>query len=76
MSTDVLTLEEKQKLLRELKEVQWTGAYRVRFADRDVTYRSHEELRAAIGSLEAEIRSSSPARRLPAFVLASYSSGN
>jgi hypothetical protein len=56
---DELTLEEKKLWLRELKEARYTGARRVQFRDRDVTYKSDAEMRDAIRDLEAEISASS-----------------
>ena len=49
------TTEEKAAFLKTLKEVRWTGAERVRFRERDVTYRSEADLLAAIKDLEAEL---------------------
>lgn len=50
-----LTLEEKQELLRELREARYSGVLRVKFRERDVTYRSDAELKQAISDLEAEL---------------------
>lgn len=50
-----LTTEEKQELLRELREARYSGVLRVKFRERDVTYRSDAELKKAISDLEAEL---------------------
>jgi hypothetical protein len=55
MAESDLTLEEKQQLLRDLKTARFSGAKRIRFRERDVTYRTDEELRKAIEDLEGEI---------------------
>ena len=49
---ETLTLEEKLLFLRDLKEAYYSGATRVRFRDRDVTYRSIAEMKIIIGDLE------------------------
>lgn len=41
--------------LEALKGTRATGAHRIRFADREVFYRSDAELRNAIAALEAEL---------------------
>jgi hypothetical protein len=41
--------------LEALKSARRTGALRVRFADREVTYRSDTELKAQIAALESEL---------------------
>jgi hypothetical protein len=46
---ETLTLEEKLLFLRDLKEAYYSGATRVRFRDRDVTYRSIVEMKIIIG---------------------------
>jgi hypothetical protein len=50
-----LTTEEKQELLRELREARYSGVLRVKFRERDVTYRSDAELKKAIQDLEGEV---------------------
>lgn len=50
-----LTIEEKQELLRELREARYSGVLRVKFRERDVTYRSDAELKKAIKDLEGEL---------------------
>lgn len=54
------TLEEKTQFLMDLKEARWSGANRVKFRERDVTYRSDAELKAAIDDLTNEL---APGRR-------------
>jgi hypothetical protein len=49
---ETLTLEEKLLFLRDLREAYYSGATRVRFRDRDVTYRSIAEMKIIIGDLE------------------------
>lgn len=49
------TSEEKAQFLKDLKEARWSGANRVRFRERDVTYRSDAELQAAIDDLTKEL---------------------
>lgn len=56
-----LTPEEKQLLLRELREAYFSGAQRIRFRERDVTFRSREEMKAIIDELTNEV-APSPAR--------------
>lgn len=51
---ETLTLEEKLLFLRELKEAYYSGATRIRFRERDVTYRSIAEMKQIIGDLEKE----------------------
>lgn len=41
--------------LDALKAAYYKGHLRVRYADKDLTYRSGEEMRAAIAALEAEL---------------------
>lgn len=62
-----------QKQLRELKEIRWSGANRVKFNERDVTYRSEAELKAAIKDLEDELEDAQVVR--PGYGLAVFSSG-
>lgn len=50
-----LTSEEKVALLRELKEALYSGVTRVRFRERDVSYRSLDEMTRIIGDLERAI---------------------
>lgn len=65
---------EKMKLqLADLKSIRWGGANRVKFNERDVTYRSDLELQAAIKDLEGEIESADVVRSGVGFAV--YSSG-
>jgi hypothetical protein len=66
-----LTLEEKQQLLKDLKTARFSGAKRVRFRERDVTYRTDEELRKAIDDLENDIAGTSRRRA----TVAAFSTG-
>jgi hypothetical protein len=50
--TDIATL---LKQLEELKDARRTGALKIRFGDRETTYRSDEELSRAIADLQREI---------------------
>lgn len=66
-----LTPEEKGALLRDLKEAYYLGAKRVRFRERDVTYRSREEMKAIIDELEGEQR----ARKRKHVILTTFNRG-
>ena len=48
-------MSDNASLLAALKEARFSGHQRVRFGDRDVTYKSDAEMAAAIRALEAEI---------------------
>ncbi|EFO32122.1 conserved hypothetical protein [Roseibium sp. TrichSKD4] len=74
MVTDEFTLEEKKGLLAELKRARFSGALRVKFNDRDVTYKSDAEMARAISALEADIVRSSGVRR-SGVLLTSFSDG-
>lgn len=50
-----LTLEEKAAFLRDLKEAYYLGASRVKFRERDVTYRSRAEMKSIIAELESSL---------------------
>lgn len=52
---DTLTPEEKIVLLNDLKRALYTGASRVKFKERDVTYRSVAEMQTVIDAIEASI---------------------
>lgn len=52
---DALTTAEKQALLTDLKRAYYTGATRIKFRERDVTYRSADEMRKIIADLEGSI---------------------
>lgn len=71
---DGISLEEKQTLLKELKLAIYTGALRVRFRERDVIYRSLEEMRQIAQTLEDEILASS-GKAKKRVGLASFDSG-
>lgn len=57
---DMLTPQEKQVFLRDLKEAYYSGAHRVRFRERDVTYRSSAEMKAIIEELEGNLKQRRP----------------
>lgn len=57
---DMLSREEKQVFLRDLKEAFYSGAHRVRFRERDVTYRSMAEMKQIIDQLERELTARKP----------------
>ena len=67
-----LTLAEKQQLLKDLKTARYTGAKRIKFRERDVTYRTDEEMRKAIADLEKDIGSGA---RSPRTTVAAFSTG-
>ncbi|MBO6755741.1 MAG: hypothetical protein JJ902_05410 [Roseibium sp.] len=71
--SDGLSLQEKQELLKELKGIRWSGAQRVKFNDRDVTYRTEAELKTAIAALENEIAAAQGQKRA-SIVVASFNS--
>lgn len=50
-----LTPEEKLDLLKDLQEAYYSGVSRVRFRERDVTYRSLEEMKKVIDDLTTSI---------------------
>lgn len=53
---DNLSPEEKQEFLRDLSEAYYSGAQRVRFRERDVTYRSKAEMKEVLDELTASVR--------------------
>lgn len=67
-----ISLEEKQALLRDLREAYYLGASRVRFRERDVTYRSRAEMKAIIDELAAEL---DPQRKRKQVILTTFSRG-
>ncbi len=69
--TNDLTIEEKRQLLRDLYAARYSGAKRVRFRERDVTYRDDSEMRRAIADLEADISGAAK----PRASVATFSSG-
>lgn len=52
---DGLTPAEKAVLLRDLKTAYYSGATRIKFRERDVSYRSLAEMRQIISDLESEM---------------------
>ncbi len=74
IETDLLTVEEKRVLLSELKQALYTGARRIRFNDRDVTYQHTSDMRMAVKALEDDIRCSQGGRR-QTVVSTTYSRG-
>lgn len=72
---DELTLEEKKELLTELKRARYSGASRVRYLDREVTYKSDAEMLKAINDLNDEINDAQGSRKRKNVRLASFSSG-
>ena len=71
---DVLTFtpEEKAAFLRDLKEAYWLGATRVKFRERDVSYRNRADMKAIIDELEAEVN---PQRRRKHTILTTFGRG-
>lgn len=53
MARDAATIRDE---LEKLRGTRATGANRIRFADREVFYRTDAELRNAIAALEAELK--------------------
>ena len=70
---DGLTELEKRELLKELKQAIYTGAKRIKFNERDVIYRTMEEMNQIIDRLESELEPSS--RRRSRSRLTSFGSG-
>ncbi len=66
------TPEEKLAFLRDLKEAYYLGATRVKFRERDVSYRSRADMKAIIDELEAE---ATPQRRRKHTILTTFSRG-
>lgn len=52
-----------QTEIDKLKQAIALGALRVRYADRDVTYRSLDEMRETLGMMEAEVGTAAGKRR-------------
>lgn len=50
-----LTADEKAQFLRDLKEAYYLGANRVKFRERDVSYRNRADMKAIIDELESEL---------------------
>lgn len=72
LSDPALTADEKAQLLRDLKEAYYLGAMRVKFRERDVSYRNRADMKAIIDELEAEL---SPSRRRKNSILTTFSRG-
>ena len=70
---DGITEAEKRLLLKELKEALFTGAKRITFRERDVIYRTLEEMNQIVERLENELAPSS--RRKRRSRLTSFDSG-
>lgn len=72
-SIDDLTFtpEEKRSFLRDLKEAYYLGATRVKFRERDVSYRNREDMKAIIDELEAELNP----RRKKHVIMTTFSRG-
>lgn len=51
-SLEGVTEEERQQFLADLKAAYFSGALRIKFRERDVIYRSREEMRQIIADLE------------------------
>lgn len=66
------TPEEKLAFLRDLKEAYYLGATRVKFRERDVSYRNRADMKAIIDELEAEVN---PQRRRKHTILTTFSRG-
>lgn len=56
----LFTASEKREFLRDLKEAYYLGATRVKFRERDVSYRNRAEMKAIIDELEAELNPRRP----------------
>ncbi|EUB97296.1 hypothetical protein PMI07_000872 [Rhizobium sp. CF080] len=69
---DGLTTEERQAFLKDLKEAFYSGTHRVRFRERDVTYRKLTEMKQIIDELEASLK---PNRRPRAAVFTTFGRG-
>lgn len=67
-----LTVEEMRTLLKDLKIARYSGAKRVRFRERDVTYRTDEEMARAIAALENDIAAAAGPRRTRHVILSTY----
>lgn len=69
---ELFTPEEKFSFLRDLKSAYYFGATRVKFRERDVSYRSREDMKAIIDQLEAEVF---PKKRRSRSVLSTFRRG-
>lgn len=70
-SIDTFTPEEKRSFLRDLKEAYYLGATRVKFRERDVSYRNREDMKAIIDELEAQVNP----RRKKRVIMTTFSRG-
>lgn len=68
----LFTPEEKIIFLRDLKTAYYLGATRVKFRERDVSYRNREDMKAIIDQLEAEVF---PQKRRSRSVLTTFRKG-
>lgn len=59
-----LTPEEKQALLAELQEAYFSGVSKVRFKEREVTYRSLTEMKQVIDDLTVAITPTARRKRV------------
>ncbi|MBC6714783.1 hypothetical protein H9Q09_01105 [Aurantimonas sp. DM33-3] len=69
------TIAELQKQLDSLKEARRSGVKRVIFNERDVTYKSDDDMARAQKDLEREIRKMGNGRRRRTATLATFRSG-
>lgn len=53
--SDVLSLDEKKALLKEIKKSLYEGALKVKFKDREIEYRTVAEMKQIISTIEGEI---------------------
>ena len=68
---DGLTIEERRALLKEIKEAYFSGALKVKFREREVIYRSREEMLGIISDLENDVTP----RRRKNVILTTFSRG-
>lgn len=72
IATDNLTYDEKRELLSDLKEAYYSGAKRIRFRERDVTYQSPQDMWQAIQRLEREIAAVGGAKKRQNVVMTTF----
>jgi hypothetical protein len=68
-----LTVQEITELRDELIRARSLGAKRVRFRERDVTYRTDDEMRRIIDDLNSQLETAADGR--PTVTFASFDSG-
>lgn len=68
---DSLTPEERQEFLRDLSEAYYSGVQRVRFRERDVTYRSLAEMKKVLDDLIGQ----TTGKRRKRIILTTFSRG-